>query len=59
MLCYLYLCSIPNTVVNDYTDTSVDMVLKANELHIDANKMCFIANTYNFKIRHNPKTIAV
>jgi len=34
-------------------------VEKANELHEEANKMCFIANSCNFKIRHKPNTIAV
>ncbi|MGY5353628.1 OsmC family protein [Wenyingzhuangia sp. IMCC45467] len=29
----------------------------ANKLHHEANKMCFIANSCNFKIGHNPKTI--
>ena len=29
---------------------------KANELHAEANKMCFIANSCNFVINHNPKT---
>ncbi|PKV51150.1 organic hydroperoxide reductase OsmC/OhrA [Aquimarina sp. MAR_2010_214] len=33
------------------------MVEKANEIHSEANKMCFIANSCNFKIEHNPKTI--
>lgn len=28
---------------------------KANELHTEANKMCFIANSCNFEINHNPK----
>lgn len=28
----------------------------ANELHQEANKMCFIANSCNFKIGHNPTT---
>jgi len=30
---------------------------KATELHTEANKMCYIANSCNFKIGHNPKTI--
>lgn len=29
----------------------------ANELHEEANKMCFIANSCNFKIAHNPTII--
>ncbi len=32
---------------------------KANELHYEANKMCYIANSCNFKIGHNPKTIVI
>ena len=34
-----------------------DMIDKANELHEEANKMCFIANSCNFKIGHNPTTM--
>ncbi|MCM4166805.1 hypothetical protein KCTC52924_01658 [Arenibacter antarcticus] len=34
------------------------MLQQANELHIEANKMCFIANSCNFKIGHNPETTA-
>ena len=30
------------------------MVDKANELHIKANELCFIANSVNFPVRHNP-----
>lgn len=30
------------------------MIAKANELHEEANKMCFIANSCNFKIGHQP-----
>ncbi len=30
---------------------------KANELHVQANKMCFIANSCNFKIGHKPQTM--
>lgn len=38
--------------------TNTDLIKKANELHSEANKMCFIANSCNFKIRHKPKTTA-
>ncbi|WP_445955601.1 OsmC family protein [Yeosuana sp.] len=38
--------------------TDTKQIEKANELHHEANKMCFIANSCNFKIRHHPKTIA-
>jgi len=34
-----------------------NMIPKANELHKEANKMCFIANSCNFKIGHNPNTL--
>ncbi len=34
--------------------TDLNMVSKANDLHKEANKMCFIANSCNFKIGHNP-----
>ncbi|MEM8999757.1 MAG: OsmC family protein [Bacteroidota bacterium] len=30
------------------------MVEKANELHKKANELCFIANSVNFKVDHNP-----
>ena len=30
------------------------MIGKANELHHQANKLCFIANSCNFPINHNP-----
>ena len=33
------------------------MVPKANELHQEANKMCFIANSCNFEIKHKPKAM--
>lgn len=38
--------------------TNADLIDKANKLHSEANKMCFIANSCNFKIGHNPKTTA-
>jgi len=37
--------------------TDLNMISKANELHAEANKMCFIANSCNFIIRHNPNTV--
>lgn len=36
--------------------TDGNMIERANELHGEANKMCFIANSCNFKVRHNPNT---
>lgn len=38
--------------------TNANLIDKANELHSEANKMCFIANSCNFKIGHKPKTTA-
>ncbi|PKD20015.1 peroxiredoxin [Salegentibacter salinarum] len=32
------------------------MITKATELHKEAGKMCFIANSCNFDIEHNPTT---
>jgi organic hydroperoxide reductase OsmC/OhrA len=34
--------------------TENSMVDKANELHKKANELCFIANSVNFPVRHNP-----
>jgi len=34
-----------------------DMITKANELHKKANELCFIANSVNFPVRHNPTAI--
>jgi organic hydroperoxide reductase OsmC/OhrA len=36
--------------------TENSMIDKANELHIKANELCFIANSVNFPVRHNPTT---
>jgi len=33
------------------------MIQKANELHKTANRLCFIANSVNFPVLHNPTTI--
>lgn len=38
------------------TVSEKSMVSKANELHKKANELCFIANSVNFPVRHNPKT---
>ena len=38
--------------------TDGSMTEKANQLHKEANKMCFIANSCNFNIGHKPNTIA-
>jgi organic hydroperoxide reductase OsmC/OhrA len=34
--------------------TGIDMVEKATALHLDANKMCFIASSLNFPVKHVP-----
>jgi len=39
------------------TITDEDAVSKANALHEQANKMCFIANSCNFPIRHEPQCV--
>ena len=39
----------PKIIVSDES-----MVERANELHQNANKLCFIANSCNFSIHHNP-----
>ena len=36
------------------TILEADRVTKANELHHKANELCFIANSCNFPIRHEP-----
>jgi len=38
------------------TITDANMVEKAKELHEEANKMCFIANSCNFEVNHQPTT---
>lgn len=40
----------PHVTVTDHT-----MVEKANSLHLDANKMCFIARSVKFPVHHIPK----
>ncbi|TCC81976.1 OsmC family peroxiredoxin [Pedobacter hiemivivus] len=37
--------------------TDESQIEKANSLHDQAHKMCFIANSCNFPIKHNPKSI--
>lgn len=37
------------------TITNGEMKERASALHADANKMCFIANSANFKIKHQPR----
>jgi organic hydroperoxide reductase OsmC/OhrA len=33
------------------------MIDKANELHAKANELCFIANSVNFKVKHNATAV--
>lgn len=35
------------------------MIDKANALHHEANKMCFIARSVNFPVRHNPTAVSM
>ncbi|WP_062054835.1 OsmC family protein [Aquimarina longa] len=39
------------------TVESSEMITKANEIHETANEMCFIANSCNFSVKHNPKAV--
>lgn len=41
------------------TVTEESMIEKAHELHKEAHKMCFIAGSCNFPIRHNPQVYTV
>jgi organic hydroperoxide reductase OsmC/OhrA len=40
-----------NPVVSVAEESMID---QANQLHEQANKLCFIANSVNFKVSHNP-----
>lgn len=44
----------PKVVINDKAQLE-----KANALHVEANKLCFIANSCNFSIKHQPTISAV
>jgi organic hydroperoxide reductase OsmC/OhrA len=41
------------------TVTNSSMIEKANELHKEANKLCFIANSCNFPILHKPVSTSI
>jgi organic hydroperoxide reductase OsmC/OhrA len=41
----------------EVTVANVEMVDRANSLHADANKMCFIARSVNFPVRHKSKAM--
>jgi organic hydroperoxide reductase OsmC/OhrA len=45
------------TLYPTVTVTDPAMIDKANSLHHEANKMCFIANSCNFPIQHQPTCI--
>lgn len=38
------------------TITDEKFLAKANELHSEANKLCFIANSVNFPVKHNAES---
>jgi organic hydroperoxide reductase OsmC/OhrA len=38
--------------------TDISMIEKANELHKKANELCFVANSLNFPVKHNPSTVS-
>lgn len=40
------------------TVSSKEMIKKAEELHSEANRYCFIANSLNFAVMHQPRIIA-
>ena len=40
------------------TVTTPAMAEKANALHQEANKLCFIANSVNFPVRHEPTIVS-
>ncbi|MBD3749063.1 MAG: OsmC family protein [Sphingobacteriales bacterium] len=47
------------TVVDLYPEVTVSeaqMIAKVEELHHQAHKFCFIANSVNFPVNHHPKT---
>jgi len=42
------------TLYPSVTVSDESMIAKANELHHEANKLCFIANSCNFPVHHKP-----
>ena len=51
-----------SVILNPVVTVAADsMIEKANQLHKEANKMCYIANSMNFPISHNvsAKTLAL
>ena len=47
---------ILNPVVTVSDSNSLD---KLNDLHQKANELCFIANSVNFPVKHNPKGLVI
>lgn len=46
-------------VLHPHVTVSVpNMIAKANALHLKANSYCFMANSVNFKVRHEPECVA-
>ena len=41
------------------TVREASMIEKANKLHHDAHKMCFIARSVNFPVKHNPTAVSL
>lgn len=38
--------------------SKIEQIEQANSLHEEANKMCFIANSLNFPVKHKPNCSA-
>ncbi|UYW01899.1 OsmC family protein [Flavobacterium agricola] len=49
---------IAATLNPSVTITNPDLIEKANALHKKANEFCFIANSVNFPVLHNPTTVS-
>lgn len=49
-------CFIEVTLNPIVTITEESQLAKANELHTEANQLCFIANSVNFPVKHNSKS---
>ncbi|WP_018617025.1 OsmC family protein [Segetibacter koreensis] len=47
------------TLAPEVTVSEASMIGRANELHKRANELCFIANSCNFPVYHNPACKAV
>lgn len=47
------------TLAPEVTVAEESMIAKANELHIKANELCFIAKSVNFPVHHQPVCKAI